>query len=102
VIAYLPQHLLTQDNVTVFEEASKAFHEVHQMQTELDELNEQLTIRTDYESDDYMKLIERVSELSEKFYSVEETNYDAEVERRTSFDKTRRKCEADTKLVRSR
>ena len=81
VIAYLPQHLLTQDNVTVFEETSKAFQEVHRMQQELDELNEQLTVRSDYESDDYMKLIERVSELSEKFYSIEEINYDAEVEK---------------------
>ena len=81
VIAYLPQHLLTEDNVSVFEEASKAFVEVYQMRDELEQLNEQLTIRTDYESDDYMKLIERVSELSEKFYSIEETNYDEEVEK---------------------
>ncbi len=81
VIAYLPQHLLTQDNVTVFEETLKAFQEMRKMKIELDELNEQLTIRTDYESDDYMKLIERVSELSEQFYSVEEVNYDAEVEK---------------------
>ncbi len=81
VIAYLPQHLLTQDDVTVFAEASKAFHEVHDMQSRLDELNEQLTVRTDYDSDDYMKLIEQVSELSEKFYSLEEVNYDAEVEK---------------------
>ncbi len=81
VIAYLPQHLLTEDNMTVFEETSKAFHEVYQMRDELEQLNEQLNIRTDYETDDYMKLIERVSELSEKFYSIEETNYDAEVEK---------------------
>lgn len=81
VIAYLPQHLLTQDNMTVFEETSKAFDEVYQMRDELELLNEQLNIRTDYETDDYMKLIERVSELSEKFYSIEETNYDAEVEK---------------------
>lgn len=81
VIAYLPQHLLTKDDMTVFEETSKAFEEVYQMRDELEELNEQLNIRTDYESDDYMKLIERVSELSEKFYSIEETNYDAEVEK---------------------
>ena len=81
VIAYLPQHLLTHDNVTVFEEASKAFEEVYKMRDELEDINEQLNIRTDYESDDYMKLIERVSELSEKFYSIEETNYDAEVEK---------------------
>ncbi len=81
VIAYLPQHLLTKDNMTVFEETSKAFEEVYNMRDELEGLNEQLNIRTDYESDDYMKLIERVSELSEKFYSIEETNYDAEVEK---------------------
>ncbi|MBF0695184.1 MAG: ABC-F family ATP-binding cassette domain-containing protein [Flavobacterium sp.] len=81
VIAYLPQHLLTQDDATVFEETSKAFSEVFKMKSEIDELNEQLTIRTDYESDAYMKLIERVSELSEKFYSIEEVNYEAEVEK---------------------
>ncbi|WP_313259849.1 ABC-F family ATP-binding cassette domain-containing protein [Sphingobacterium sp.] len=81
VIAYLPQHLLTKDNMTVFEETSKAFEEVYKMRDELEELNEQLNIRTDYETDDYMKLIERVSELSEKFYSIEDTNYDAEVEK---------------------
>ena len=81
VIAYLPQHLLTEDNVSVFEETSKAFEEVYKMRDELEELNEQLNIRTDYETDDYMKLIERVSELSEKYYSLEETNYDAEVEK---------------------
>ena len=81
VIAYLPQHLLTKDNMTVFEETSKAFEEVYKMRDELEELNEQLNVRTDYETDDYMKLIERVSELSEKFYSIEETNYDAEVEK---------------------
>ncbi len=81
VIAYLPQHLLTKDESTVFEEASKAFQEIFDMKAEIDALNEQLTIRTDYESDDYMKLIERVSEVSEKFYSIEEVNYEAEVEK---------------------
>ena len=81
VIAYLPQHLLTSDNCTVMEEASKAFAEVLNMNKEIDDINEQLTIRTDYESDEYMKLIERVSELSEKFYAIEEVNYEAEVEK---------------------
>lgn len=81
VIAYLPQHLLTKDNATVMEEASKAFAEIFDMKAEIDSLNEQLTIRTDYESDAYMKLIERVSEVSEKFYSIEEVNYEAEVEK---------------------
>ncbi len=81
VIAYLPQHLLTQDDSTVFEEASKAFSVVLDMKKEMDELNHQLETRTDYESDAYMNIIERVSELSEKYYSVEEVNYDAEVEK---------------------
>ncbi|MFD2601078.1 ABC-F family ATP-binding cassette domain-containing protein [Flavobacterium suzhouense] len=81
VIAYLPQHLLTEDNATVFEETSKAFETIFKMKAEIDELNEQLTIRTDYESDEYYKIIERVSELSEKFYSIEEVNYEAEVEK---------------------
>lgn len=81
VIAYLPQHLLTEDNTTVFEETSKAFANAQAMQTELEELNKQLETRTDYESDEYMDIITRVSELSEKFYSLEEVNYDAEVEK---------------------
>ncbi len=81
VIAYLPQHLLTTDGATVMEEASKAFGEIFAMKAEIDEINEQLTVRTDYESDAYMKLIERVSDLSEKFYAIEEVNYEAEVEK---------------------
>ncbi|MFK7000325.1 ABC-F family ATP-binding cassette domain-containing protein [Flavobacterium oreochromis] len=81
VIAYLPQHLLLNDDSTVMEETSKAFASVLGMKAEIDEINEQLTIRTDYESDEYMKLIERVSELSEKYYSIEEVNYEAEVEK---------------------
>lgn len=81
VIAYLPQHLLTEDNCSVMEETSKAFAGVLDMKKEIDHLNEQLTIRTDYESDEYMKLIEKVSELSEKYYSIEEVNYEAEVEK---------------------
>ncbi len=81
VIAYLPQHLLTEDNCTVLEETSKAFSSVLNMKKEIDDINEQLTVRTDYESDEYMKLIERVSELSEKYYSIEEVNYEAEVEK---------------------
>jgi ATP-binding cassette subfamily F protein 3 len=81
VVAYLPQHLLTEDHCTVLEETSKAFASVLNMKKEIDDINEQLTIRTDYESDDYMKLIEKVSELSEKYYSIEEVNYEAEVEK---------------------
>ena len=80
-IAYLPQHLLTEDNCTVFEETSKAFSSIFKMRDEIEAINQELTVRTDYESDEYYKLIERVSEISEKFYSIEEINYDGEVEK---------------------
>lgn len=81
VIAYLPQHLLTDDNCTVVEETAKAFRQIFEMRDEIDFLNKQLETRTDYESDEYMKIIEKVTELGEKFYSIEEINYDAEVEK---------------------
>lgn len=81
VIAYLPQHLMTTDSRTVFEEASLAFAELFKMEKEIEEINEQLATRTDYESEEYMRLIEEVSTLSEKFYSIEETNYEADVEK---------------------
>lgn len=81
VIAYLPQHLLTEDDTSVFEEASKAFSHVFDMRDEMNNLNKQLETRTDYESDDYMKLIERVSDLGETYYALEDVNYDAEVEK---------------------
>lgn len=81
VIAYLPQHLLTEDDATVFEETSKAFKSIFAMRDEIEELNNELTTRTDYDSEEYYKIIEKVSELSEKFYSIEEINYEAEVEK---------------------
>ena len=80
VIAYLPQHLLTEDDCTVFEEASKAFHEIFSMKEEMESLNKQLETRTDYESQEYMDIIEKVTDLGEKFYAIEDINYDAEVE----------------------
>jgi len=81
VIAYLPQHLLTEDHLTVFEETSKAFSKILNMKKRMEELNHELETRTDYESDEYSKIIEEVSELSEKYYSIEEINFDAEVEK---------------------
>jgi ATP-binding cassette subfamily F protein 3 len=58
VIAYLPQHLLTENTRTVFEEAAQAFSTVHGMKNEIDELNNQLTIRTDYESEEYFNIMQ--------------------------------------------
>ncbi|KYG74719.1 ATP-binding cassette subfamily F protein 3 [Roseivirga ehrenbergii] len=81
IVAYLPQHLLTKDECTVFEEASKAFSKIINMKKQMDDLTHQLETRTDYESDAYSKIIEQVSELSEKYYSIEEINFDAEVEK---------------------
>jgi len=81
IIAYLPQHLLTTDNATVFEEASKAFKEVFSMKDEMERLNKELETRTDYESDEYMGIIEKVSDLGEKYYALADINYDAEIEK---------------------
>ena len=81
VIAYLPQHLMTEDGRTVFEETAQAFAHLHEMEAEIEAINKELETRTDYESDSYMELIERVSTLSEKFYSIEEINYDADIEK---------------------
>nr|WP_320036569.1 ABC-F family ATP-binding cassette domain-containing protein [uncultured Bacteroides sp.] len=81
VIAYLPQHLMTEDGRTVFEETAQAFSHLHEMEAEIERLNKELETRTDYESDSYMELIENVSALSEKFYAIDATNYEADVEK---------------------
>lgn len=80
-IAYLPQHLMTEDGRTVFEEASQAFAHLHQMEAEIEEINKQLAERTDYESDEYMALIEQVATMSEKFYAIDMTHFEEEVEK---------------------
>ncbi len=81
VIAYLPQHLLIDDNCTVFEETAKAFGKIFAMRDEMDRLNKELETRTDYESEAYLNIINKVTELGEIYYSIEEINYDAEVEK---------------------
>lgn len=81
VIAYLPQHLMTEDGRTVFEETAQAFAHLHEMEAEIAALNKELETRTDYDSESYYELIEKVSTLSEKFYSIEEINYDADIEK---------------------
>lgn len=76
VIAYLPQHLMTEDGRTVFEEASQAFAHLHEMEAHIETLNKQLAERTDYESEEYMALIEEVATLSEKFYAIDMTHFE--------------------------
>ena len=81
VIAYLPQHLMTEDGRTVYEEASQAFAPLFAMEKRIDDLNRQLTERTDYDSPEYYKLIEEVSALSKKYYSIDLTHFEADVEK---------------------
>ena len=80
-VAYLPQHLMTEDGRTVFEEASQAFAHLHAMEAEIEELNNQLATRTDYESEEYMELIEKVTSMSEKFYAIDMTHFEEDVEK---------------------
>ena len=61
VVAYLPQHLMTEDGRTVFDETAQAFSHLHEMEAQIEKLNKELETRTDYESDSYMALIEEVT-----------------------------------------
>lgn len=81
VIAYLPQHLMTEDGRTVFEEASMAFSHLKEMEKEIEAMNQELAARTDYESEDYMALIEKVATMSEKFYAIDLTHFEEDVEK---------------------
>lgn len=81
VVAYLPQHLMTEDGRTVFEEASMAFAHLKEMEAEIEAMNRELAERTDYESDDYMALIEKVALVSEKFYAIDLTHFEEDVEK---------------------
>ena len=81
VVAYLPQHLMTEDGRTVFEEASLAFQHLKDTENEIERINRELETRTDYESDEYMALIEKVSALSEKFYAIDMTNFEEDIEK---------------------
>ncbi len=94
-VCYLPQHMLTEDSRTVFEEASQAFAHLREMEAEIDAMNAELATRTDYESDSYMALIEKVTSVSEKFYAIDMTHFEEDVEKallglgfeRTDFDR---------------
>ena len=95
VIAYLPQHLMTEDGRTVFEETSLAFSHLREMEAEIEAINNQLATRTDYESEEYLGLIDKVAAMSEKFYAIDMTHFEEDVEKtllglgfeRTDFDR---------------
>ena len=81
VIAYLPQHLMTENSRTVFEETSQAFAHLFEMEAEINRMNDELATRTDYESESYYALIEQVAALSEKFYAIDLTHFEEDVEK---------------------
>ncbi|MBO7068531.1 MAG: ABC-F family ATP-binding cassette domain-containing protein [Bacteroidaceae bacterium] len=80
-IAYLPQVMVLSDECSVREETEKAFAHIHEIQDEIANLNNQLAERTDYESEEYMQLVERFTHLNEHFQMMGGMNYHAELER---------------------
>ena len=80
-IGYLPQQMKLADTQTVREEAEQAFEHIHEMKKEIERLNQQLAERTDYETESYQNLIDRVTHLTEHFQMMGGNNYHAELER---------------------
>ena len=80
-IGYLPQVMKLADSRTVMQEAEQAFAHIHELQADIERINRELAERTDYESDDYQKLIERFTHLNDRFLMMGGTNYQAEIER---------------------
>lgn len=79
-IGYLPQQLSVIDTLTVYEEAQSAFIEVKKLETDIEALNTQLAERTDYESDEYLKLINTLTEKNDRFHLLNGNNIDGEIE----------------------
>ncbi|MDR0572481.1 MAG: ABC-F family ATP-binding cassette domain-containing protein [Tannerella sp.] len=80
-IGYLPQQMQLTDTRTVLEEAERAFEQIHETEKEINRLNRELSERTDYESEAFQKIIDRVAFLSEQFQMMGGANYHAELER---------------------
>ena len=80
-IGYLPQVMKLADNRTVMQEAEMAFEHIFELQADLERMNQQLAERTDYESEDYHKLIDRFTHENDRFLMMGGTNFHAEIER---------------------
>ena len=80
-IGYLPQVMILQDDTTVKEEAQKAFADIRKMAERIDEMNRQLSERTDYESEEYAELVERFTTEHDRYMMMGADNYEAEIER---------------------
>ena len=80
-IGYLPQHLIHNDGTTVFEETEKAFEQITRLQNEIEKMSRDLAERTDYESDSYQNLIDRLTQTSEHLQILDSGNFHAEIEK---------------------
>lgn len=80
-VGYLPQHMITTDEVSVVQEVRKAFSKIDEMHRQLDRLNAELAERTDYESESYHKLIEQMTSLSDRIAMTASDNCEAEMEK---------------------
>lgn len=80
-IGYLPQQMQLTDTRTVRQESEQAFDEIHQLEKQLEKLTQQLAERTDYETESYHNLIDKVTHLTEHFQMVGGNSYQAELER---------------------
>lgn len=80
-IGYLPQVMNLQDDTTVREETRKAFSDTTQLKERLDDMQQQMAERTDYDSDDYIQLVERFTQEHERYMMLGGENYEAEIER---------------------
>ncbi|BBE20511.1 ABC transporter ATP-binding protein [Aquipluma nitroreducens] len=80
-LGYLPQHMEVFDGRTVFEEAVTSFEEILDLERRIEDLNHQISTRTDYESDEYHRLLDHVTEFNERFHMLGGNNFEAEVER---------------------
>lgn len=80
-VGYLPQHMTTEDTCSVADEARKAFSDMAEMREDLERMNTQLAERTDYESDEYSELIERVAALTERLAMEDGSGGEAEIEK---------------------
>ena len=81
VVGYLPQVMNLQDETTVREEARKVFADHTRLASRLESLNRELAERTDYESEDYMALVSRYTEMHERYQMMGTDNYEADIER---------------------
>jgi ATP-binding cassette subfamily F protein 3 len=80
-IGYLPQHMIHNEGTTVMEEAEKAFEHITELQASIEQMNVDLAERTDYESDDYHNLIERLTHSNEHLQIIGNGNFYAEIEK---------------------